>query len=67
MRRVLDERNEAHYFVTGPDGQELDPTVEQYTDLGRPLPYANGYKRGGPRAFNAAAVYCGANYTTALI
>ena len=56
MKRVLDERNEPHYFVLGPDDNELDPTAEQYTDLGRPLPYNNGYKSGSPRPFKAAKI-----------
>lgn len=55
MKRVLDERNEPHYFVLDPDDNELDPTAEQYTDLGRPLPYYNGFTSGSPRPFKAAA------------
>lgn len=35
-----------HYWVVNPDGEIIDPTKEQYEQLGRPAPYASGRRTG---------------------
>ena len=39
IRKANDEKGITHYWLETSDGEIIDPTVEQYTDLGRPLPY----------------------------
>lgn len=41
LQRAQDELGITHYWVVNASGQTLDPTAEQYTELGRPLPYHN--------------------------
>ena len=40
VRAARDELNIGHYWLVSPDGEIIDPTAEQYTDLNRPLPYS---------------------------
>lgn len=44
--KAIDELQIKHYWLLSPNGEIIDPTAEQYTDLNRPLPYANSIKRG---------------------
>lgn len=46
VRKAIDELQITHYWLESPTGEMLDPTEEQYTSLGRPLPYANQVSRG---------------------
>jgi hypothetical protein len=46
VRKAIDERNIKHYWLECPNGEIIDPTAEQYTDLNRPLPY-NAHVRKG--------------------
>lgn len=46
VRKATDELRIKHYWLESPTGQILDPTAEQYTSLGRQLPYANQVSRG---------------------
>ena len=39
MCKAIDELEVKHYWLEGSDGEIIDPTAEQYTDLNRPLPY----------------------------
>jgi len=41
LQKAVDEKNITHYWLIGRDKKIIDPTAEQYTDLDRPLPYAN--------------------------
>lgn len=41
LQKATDEKGIIHYWLLSPTGEIIDPTVEQYTDLGRPLPYVN--------------------------
>ena len=41
LRKAIDEKGIIHYWVVSPDGEIIDPTAEQYTELNRPLPYSN--------------------------
>lgn len=36
----------SHYWLTSPSGEIIDPTAEQYTNFGIPLPYASGRRTG---------------------
>lgn len=36
----------SHYWLTSPSGEIIDPTAEQYTNFGIPLPYATGRRTG---------------------
>lgn len=46
VRKAIDECQIKHYWLESPTGEIIDPTAEQYTDLGRPLPYENQVIRG---------------------
>lgn len=46
MRKAIDELGITHYWLERPDGVIIDPTVEQYTELNRPLPYDNRVNKG---------------------
>lgn len=41
LQRAKDDDGIIHYWLLSPSGEIIDPTVEQYTDLGRSLPYKN--------------------------
>jgi hypothetical protein len=36
---AIDEKDIQHYWLISPSGEIIDPTQEQYTELGRRLPY----------------------------
>ncbi len=50
VRKAIDELMIKHYWLERSDGEIIDPTAEQYTELNRPLPYntrvANGVSHG---------------------
>ena len=46
IRKAVDELQIKHYWLESPTGDPIDPTAEQYTNLGRPLPYDNRVTRG---------------------
>ena len=46
MHRGLDDENLYHWWIVDKNGKIIDPTVEQYTLLGRIPPYADGQKAG---------------------
>ena len=46
VRKAIDELQIKHYWLESPSGEIIDPTAEQYTSLGRPLPYRNPVTRG---------------------
>jgi len=46
VRKAIDELQIKHYWLESPTGEIIDPTAEQYTDLGRPLPYVNRVTQG---------------------
>lgn len=46
VRKAVDELEIKHYWLESPSGEVIDPTAEQYTQLGRPLPYSNRVKKG---------------------
>lgn len=46
VRKAIDELQIKHYWLESPNGETIDPTAEQYTELGRPLPYANRVAKG---------------------
>lgn len=54
--KVIDEKNISHYWLENSNGEIIDPTVEQYTDLGRPLPYDNKNGRPSYRKPEAAEI-----------
>jgi hypothetical protein len=39
VRKAIDELMIKHYWLERSDGEIIDPTAEQYTELNRPLPY----------------------------
>lgn len=39
LQKATDEKGIVHYWLKNSDGEIIDPTAEQYTDLNRPLPY----------------------------
>jgi hypothetical protein len=41
LQRAVDDDGFVHYWLLSPLGEIIDPTVEQYTELNRPLPYSN--------------------------
>ena len=41
LQKAIDELGIIHYWLINKDNLILDVTAEQYTDLGRPLPYCN--------------------------
>lgn len=46
MYRALDDEGIYHWWAVDKNGKIIDPTSEQYTLLGRDLPYAGGQKAG---------------------
>jgi len=46
LRKAIDDDNIIHYWLETQDGIIIDPTVEQYTDLGRKPPYDKQVKKG---------------------
>lgn len=46
VRKAIDEMQIKHYWLERPDGEIIDPTAEQYTDLNRPLPYKARVNKG---------------------
>lgn len=46
LRKATDEQNITHYWLETKEGLIIDPTGEQYTDLGRDLPYGSLVKTG---------------------
>jgi hypothetical protein len=46
VRKAIDELGLKHYWLETASGEIIDPTVEQYTDLGRSTPYANRVTKG---------------------
>lgn len=46
VRKAIDELGIKHYWLESPTGEIIDPTAEQYTDLGRQLPYENRVTKG---------------------
>lgn len=46
VRKAIDELKIKHYWLESPTGAKIDPTEEQYTSLGHPLPYANQISQG---------------------
>lgn len=46
VRKAIDELGLKHYWLETASGEIIDPTVEQYTDLGRSTPYANRVAKG---------------------
>ena len=46
VRKAVDELGIKHYWLENKDGEIIDPTGEQYTDLDRTPPYANKVNRG---------------------
>lgn len=46
VRKAVDELQIKHYWLESPTGETIDPTEEQYTSLGRPLPYRNRVTKG---------------------
>jgi len=41
LQKAIDEKNIVHYWLVNNKNEIIDPTVEQYTTLNRPLPYNN--------------------------
>lgn len=46
IRKAIDELEITHYWLEAIDGEIIDPTAEQYTELGRELPYRNRVTNG---------------------
>lgn len=46
VRKAIDELQIKHYWLESPTGEILDPTREQYANLGRIAPYGNQVKIG---------------------
>jgi len=46
VRKAIDEFEIKHYWLENAKGEIIDPTAEQYTDLGRNLPYNNRVNSG---------------------
>jgi hypothetical protein len=46
VRKAIDEKSIKHYWLETKDGEIIDPTAEQYTDLDRPLPYRDPVRKG---------------------
>ena len=46
VRKAIDELQIKHYWLESPSGEIIDPTSEQYTDLGRDLPYSKMVSKG---------------------
>lgn len=44
--KAIDSSGVSHYWITSPSGEIIDPTAEQYTNFGIPLPYNNGRRTG---------------------
>ena len=58
VRKAIDELQIKHYWLESPSGETLDPTAEQYTNLGCPAPYGSQVTRGIShlRSNNAKAI-----------
>jgi len=41
LQKASDEKGITHYWLINSNNEIIDPTVEQYTDLNRPVPYKN--------------------------
>lgn len=41
LQKAIDEKDIIHYWLINKNDEIIDPTVEQYTALNRPLPYSN--------------------------
>jgi len=41
LQKAIDEKGIIHYWLLNESNEIIDPTVEQYTTLNRPLPYSN--------------------------
>ena len=39
LQKAIDEKGIVHYWVLNSQGEIIDPTAEQYSDLDRPFPY----------------------------
>lgn len=39
LQKAIDEKGIIHYWLITSENEIIDPTVEQYIDLNRPLPY----------------------------
>lgn len=46
VRKAIDPDNLIHYWLESPTGEIIDPTAEQYSDLGKPFPYAHQTHKG---------------------
>ena len=46
VRKASDELEIKHYWLENSKGEVIDPTVEQYSDLGRNPPYENRVNKG---------------------
>ena len=51
--KSIDELQIPHYWLEKESGEIIDPTSEQYTDSGRPLPYENESQRPSYRKTKA--------------
>jgi len=40
LQKAIDEKDIVHYWLVNNENEIIDATVEQYTDLNRPLPYS---------------------------
>lgn len=55
VKKAVDELQVAHYWLESPTGTIIDPTSEQYTDLGRTLPYLNQATNGVSHRVSSSA------------
>lgn len=46
VRKAIDELEIKHYWLENEKGEKIDPTMEQYTDLNRTLPYDKKVTKG---------------------
>jgi hypothetical protein len=60
VRKAVDELQIKHYWLESPTGENIDPTAEQYTSLGRQLPYSNRVTKGVShlRSNNTKTIIC---------
>ena len=56
VRKAVDDLQIKHYWLETKDGEIIDPTAEQYTDLSRKLPYDNKVTRGVSHQKSKAAI-----------
>jgi hypothetical protein len=40
LQKATDEKDIIHYWLLSPTGEIIDSTIEQYTELNRPIPYS---------------------------